>query len=112
MSGPINIVFQFLDGGVHDASVSEISVTQEICFNYSWLLNPVISGLDQNPTYTLEASHENVPSSFKPYDVQMLDAAIDQAFDDDHLAPVWFRINYNAQTNTIGTVEFPLILKK
>ena len=111
MSKPIQRIFQFGDGGTHDASVSEISTPIEICSNYSWLLNPVFDSLDQNPTWTLEVSHENVNSSFKPYDTPMIDAAIDQAFDDVHLAPTFLRINYDAKTNTTGTVKFPITLK-
>lgn len=108
----MNIDFIFSDGLSHDASLTEISGTKQICFSYGWLLNPLISGLDADPTYTLEVSDINDSDTFKPYTSAMLDALVTQAFEDDHLVMFWFRINYNAQANTTGTVSFTLSLKK
>ncbi len=109
MSAPITITFQFGDGTTHDASVSEASISQAICYKYGWSIAPIIAGLDQDPTYTIEVSNNNV--DFYPYDTPVVDADIAQPFDDVHLDWLYIRINYNAQTNTTGTVEFPLILK-
>ena len=89
MSQPITLTFQFSDGTSHDA--------------------PTVAGLDATPTYTIEVSNNNV--DFFPYDTPVVDALIGQAFDDTHLDWLYIRINYDAQTNTTGIVEFPLILK-
>lgn len=110
MSKPIKIEFEFSGGVLHDASVSEISVSQEMCFNSGWSLIPVFSSLDASPTWSLEVSNDNI--TFYPYDDLTDDAAIDQGFDDTHSSFLYWRINYNAQTNTTGTVSFDLILKK
>lgn len=110
MSGPLLILFQFADGNTHDASVSEISISQSICFQYGWLLTPISSGLNANPTYTLEVSNDDI--NFQAYDSRIKDAAIIQPFDDDHMNGLFFRIVYNAQTNTTGTVEFQISMKQ
>ena len=109
MSAPITLTFQFSDGTSHDASVTEASISQAICYKYGWSIAPVVSGLDQAPTYTIEVSINNI--DFYPYDSPVVDADILQPFDDVHLDWLYIRINYNALTNTTGTVEFPLILK-
>jgi len=109
MSAPITITFQFSDGTSHNASLTEASFSQAICYKYGWSIAPIVAGLDQAPTYTIEVSNNNI--DFFPYESRVEDAAIGQAFDDTHLDWLYIRINYNAQTNTTGTVEFPLILK-
>lgn len=109
MSRPHKIIFQFGDGADHDASVSEASASVEFCFVHNWSMIPEVSGLDQNPTWTLEVSNDNV--TWNPYDTLMQDAAIDQGFDDTHSNFLYYRINYNAQTNTTGTVKFIMVLK-
>ena len=110
MSEPIKIQFKFADGLVHNASVSEASEAVQICFNYTWLLVPKSDSLDQAPTYSFEISDDNI--TWQPYAPETLDAAINQPFDDTHFPPVFVRINYNAQTNTTGTVSFDLTLKR
>jgi hypothetical protein len=107
---PTKITFQFGDGGTHDASVTETSAVVQLCFQYGWLLIPVSSGLDAAPTWTLEVSTDGV--NFAPYDPLTEDAAIDQPFDDTHANAIYWRIAYDAQTNTTGTVEFTIGLKQ
>jgi len=109
MSNPIKLTFQFSDGTSHDASLTEASISQAICYKYGWSIAPIVAGLDATPTYTIEVSNNNI--DFFPYDTPVVDALIGQAFDDTHLDWLYVRINYDAQLNTIGTVEFPLILK-
>lgn len=109
MSSPIKIEFSFGDGTTHDASLTETSTSQEMCYDYSWSLVPEFSALDANPTWTLEVSNDNV--TFNPYDTLTQDTAITQGFDDTHSTFLYWRIAYNAQTNTTGTVSFTLILK-
>jgi hypothetical protein len=109
MSNPIKLTFQFSDGTSHDASLTEASISQAICYKYGWSIAPIVAGLDSTPTYTIQVSNNNV--DFFPYDLQTVDALIGQAFDDTHLDWLYVRINYDAQLNTTGTVEFPLILK-
>ena len=109
MSAPITITFQFGDGTTHDASVSEASISQAICYKYGWSIAPIIAGLDQAPEYTIEVSNNNI--DFYSYDSLTEGADIAQPFDDVHLDWLYIRINYDAKTNTTGTVEFPLILK-
>lgn len=106
---PITITFQFSDGTSHDASVSEASISQAICYKYGWSIAPISTGLNQSPTYTIEVSNNN--TDFYPYEDRVVDAAITQPFDDVHIDWLYVRINYDAKTNTTGTVEFPLILK-
>ncbi len=110
MINPKQYPFIFSDGENHDASVSEISEAIQICNNYSWLLVPVSTGLDQNPTYSFEVSTDNV--NWQPYEDVTEDAAINQPFDDTHLPATYIRINYNAQTNTTGSVSFGITLKQ
>ena len=112
MSKPLNYTFQFGDGGVHDASVSEKSEPLEFCEDYGWFINPISSGLDAAPTYTIEVSHEDVEASYVPYNATVLDASILQPFDSTHLVQTFIRINYNALANTTGTVSFPFLLKR
>ncbi len=107
---PRRLEFIFSDGVTHDASVSEVSEAIELCFDHSWSLVPEVSGLDANPTWTLEVSNDN--ATWNPYEAPTEDAAIDQGFDDHDSAFLYWRINYNAQTNTTGTVTFPIIIKK
>lgn len=109
MSAPITFKFSFVDGTTHDASVSETSASQQVCFQYGWLLTPIGSGLDANPTYTLEVSPDDV--NWQSYDSRTKDAAINQPFDDTHMNGLYFRIVYDKQTNTTGTVEFVLTMK-
>lgn len=110
MSKPIKIEFEFSGGVLHDASLTETSIAYEMCFNTGWSLIPVFSSLDADPTWTLEVSNDN--TTFYPYEDVNKDAAIDQGFCDTHTTFLYWRINYNADTNTTGTVSFQLILKK
>jgi len=110
MSANIEINFNFGDGTTHDASVSEISEPQLICHDYTWLLVPKSSGLDASPTYSFEVSDDNI--NWQEFQPETKDAAIDQPFQKSDLAGLYFRINYNAQTNTTGTVAFTLTGKK
>jgi hypothetical protein len=109
---PNKLNFTFSEGiGIpHDASVSEISLPIQICNNYSWLLVPKSTGLDAAPTYSFEVSDDLI--NWQPYETATLNAAINQPFDDTHMPGIWFRINYNALTNTTGTVEFDITLKQ
>lgn len=109
MSNPIKHTFKFADGGVHDASVTEASIGLPICFKYEWSIVPKGVGLDQAPVYTIEVSDDGV--TWFPYDTPVVDAAIDQPFDDNHLSWTNIRINYDKKTNTAGTVQFDLTLK-
>tara|TARA_R110000782_G_scaffold232884_2_gene319077 strand:- start:1579 stop:1911 length:333 start_codon:yes stop_codon:yes gene_type:complete len=109
MSKPVIITFEFIDGEVHDASVSEISTPVEICYNYNWSLSPNAIGLDAAPTYSIEVSNNNI--DWAAYETPTENAAIDQPFDDIHFAWLFVRINYNAVANTTGSVEFELVFK-
>lgn len=107
-----SILFNFTsDGTTHDASVSEISESQLVCFDHGWALSPEFDSLDGNPTYSIEVANVDTPSEFGAYDTPTLDAAIDQPFDDDHLLWQYIRINYKAVDNTTGTVKFEMNLK-
>jgi len=110
MSEPISIIFQFGDGGTHDASTSETSASQPVCYQHGWLLTPIGLTLDANPTYTLEVSNDG--TNWQAYDSRITNAAINQPFDDTHMNGLFFRIVYNAQTNTTGTVEFQIVMKQ
>lgn len=99
--------FVFGDGTTHDASVTETSASIEVCHsNNGWSLFPVSSGLDAAPTWTLEVSNDNV--NFAPYESSIVDTAITQPIEDDHRTFNYWRVAYNAQANTTGTVSFPI----
>jgi hypothetical protein len=106
---PITKIFQFGDGGVHDAGVSEVSEAIKICFNYAWLLVPISAGLNDAPVYSFEVSNDNI--NWQEFDPLTLNAAITQPFQKSILPGIWFRINYDAQANTTGTVSFNITLK-
>lgn len=106
MSKPIFINFEFGDGTVHDANVSEASASQSICFRHQWSIAPVVTGLNAVPAYTIEVSNDDV--NWAAYSSEADGADIDQPFDDDHFAWSYIRINYDAKTNTTGTVEFEI----
>lgn len=112
MSQPTQITFQFGDGGVHDASVSEISTEQPICFNYGWSIVPDAIGIGGGaaPKYTIKVAQKTGP--FQPYDDAVVDADVDQPFEDDHISWTRIRIDYDAKTNLNGTVKFILELKQ
>jgi len=107
---PQKLQFNFTDGLSHDASVSEASEPQLICGNYSWLLIPKSTGLDQSPTYSFEVSDDD-GATWQEFQPETKDAAIDQPFQKSDLPGVLFRINYNALTNTTGNVSFDITLK-
>jgi len=109
MGKPIDIIFKFGDGATHDASESEASQSQLVCFKYGWSLAPLVAGLDADPKYTIEVSNDD--TTWSPYDSRVDDVSVLQPFDDTHLNWKYVRINYNADTNTTGTVNFPLVLK-
>lgn len=99
------------DGKTHDASVTETSESLLVCFDHGWSLLPEVSGLDGSPTYSIEVANVDSPSQFSPYQIETLNAAIDQPFDDTHLVWNYVRIAYDAQDNTTGTVKFEIVLK-
>jgi hypothetical protein len=110
MIEPLKYTFTFSDGNTHNASISQTSNPLTFCFDYGWSLVPKPIGLDQNPVYTIEVSNDDL--TWQPYDNTVIDAAIDQPFDDTHLVWTKIRINYDAKTNTTGTIEFTLTLKR
>jgi len=112
MSNPKTITFLFGDGAVHDASVSEASISQLVCFQYGWSLAPLSAGLGggATPEYTIEVSNNDI--DFAPYSSETTAADIDQPFDDTHMVWKYVRINYDAKTNATGTVEFEMTLKQ
>ena len=103
------VIITFSDGASHDASVTEVSGSIEICHFRGWSLIPVSSGLDAAPTYTIEVSNDDI--NYAPYEDVVVDAAITQGFDDDHFQFSYVRINYDAQSNTTGTVSFTINFK-
>jgi len=108
MSKPIFINFEFGDGTVHDAGVSEVSQAYSICFRHIWSLIPISVGLGggATPAYSIEVSNDEV--NWAPYSSETDGAGIDQPFEDDHWGFSYVRINYDAKTNTNGTVEFEM----
>ena len=107
---PFIITFEFSDGTTHDAGVSEISLSQELCFNTGWSLTPISAGLDGSPTYTLEVSNDNI--NWFDYEDLAQNVAIENGLVDTHQAFVYARINYNASGNTTGTVQFTYTIKR
>jgi len=110
MSKPLKYKFTFGDGTAHDATVTEISQSWEVCFNYGWSLFVDQIGLtSSDATWTIEVSNDN--STFYNYKSNSVDIPIIDAYDDIHLSWTYMRINYDAKTETTGTVEFEITLK-
>lgn len=111
MSKPLKYTFNFTSDGItHDASVSEISESLLFCESYNWLLVPKSSGLDQSPIYSFEVSDDGI--NWQEFQPETKDVVITQSFQKSDLPGTYFRINYDAQTNTTGTVSFDITLKQ
>lgn len=111
MSQPKKYILQFGDGGSHDATVSEASASQQICNEYSWSIIPKQTGLtQQDPVWTIEVSNDD--SNWKTYKSNSSNIPIGDGYEDTHLAFQYIRVNYDAKTETTGTVEFELNLKQ
>jgi len=111
MSAPKTLTFEFSDGTTHDASISEASVSQSIDFQHGWSIAPISESLGggASPQYSIEVSNDN--SNFYSYDSLTNGADITSVFTDTQLNWLYVRINYDARTNSTGTVNFKLILK-
>jgi hypothetical protein len=111
MSKPKKYKFVFGDGTDHDATVSEISLAQEICQRYGWSIAVKQTALgNEGGGWTIEVSNDGI--NFYNYKVNAVGIAIIDAYDDEHLDWTYMRINYDAQTETAGTVEFEITLKQ
>jgi hypothetical protein len=111
MNGPTIRKFQFSDGELHDATLSETSQSLSNCFKYDWSLAPIQSGLTTTtPTYTIEVSNDN--TNWFEYNNLSTDVLIEDAVDDNHLAWIYIRIVYDAKTESTGTIEFELTQKQ
>jgi len=110
MSKPQKYKFVFTDGVSHDATVSEISLPQEICFPYEWSVFVNQVGLTtSDSTWTIEVSNDN--NTFYNYKTNSLNIPVIDAYDDTHFSWTYMRINYDSKTETSGTVEFEITLK-
>jgi hypothetical protein len=106
---PLIITFVFSDGTTHDASISEISNSQQICFRYGWSITPEVTFTGIEPNYTIEVSNNNV--DWSAYSIEVENADITQPFDDTHFNFLYVRINYVKGATTTGSVKFQMILK-
>ncbi len=103
--------FLFADGVSHDASVSETSSSLRYCYKNVWSLFPVAAGLTSGDSlYTIEVSNDDV--NWFEYNNLSTDVSIVDSVDDNHLAWVYIRVVYKAQTETTGTVEFSITSKQ
>ncbi len=103
--------FEFADGVTHDASVSAVSNSLRACYKYQWSLYPIYLGLTSlDGTYTIEVSNDNL--NWFDYNNLSTDVNIVDAVDDNHLAWIYIRVVYTANTETTGTVEFNLTTKQ
>ncbi len=110
MSKPIKYKFTFGDGTQHDATVSEVSVSQQICFPYEWSIFVDQVALTVNDSvWTIEVSNDN--NTFYNYKSNSANIPIIDAYDDTHMAWTYIRINYDSKTESSGTVEFEITLK-
>ena len=111
MNEPKRTKFIFADGTSHDATVSETSQSIRSCYKYEWSLAPIKTGLTNfSPTYTIEVSNDDL--NWFEYNNLSTGVNIVNAVDDNHLAWVYMRVVYNAQTETTGTIEFELTQKQ
>lgn len=106
---PIIITFEFSDGETHDASISEISISQQVCYRYGWSITPEVNFSGLEPAYTIEVSNNG--STWASYAEETENADVTQPFDDTHFNFLYVRINYVKGATTSGTVKFELILK-
>ncbi len=110
MSKPLKYKFEFTDGTAHDATISQVSESFQICFPYEWSVFVDQVGLTNSlGTWTIEVSNDD--NTFYNYKSNSVDIPIMDAYDDIHMSWTYMRINYNAQTETSGTVEFEITLK-
>lgn len=107
---PIEREFNFTDGTTHDATLSETSDTLESCFNYTWSLSPLISGITgTSPLYTIEVSNDGV--NWYEYNSNSTNLDVVNAVDDNHLAFTKMRIVHIGTGTTAGTVVYKFVQK-
>ena len=111
MNEPKKTKFEFTDGILHNASVSETSEAIQSCYKYEWAVAPIVAGLtSEKGEYTIQVSNDNI--NWFDYNNLSTDVSIEDAVDDNHLAWIWMRIVYDAKNETTGTVSFELTQKQ
>ncbi len=111
MSTPIKIYFQFSDGQVHDATLSETSIALEFCENYKWSVTPNAQGITgATPDYTIEVSNDGI--AWFEYNNDSTNVSVFDAVDDIHLAFTMMRIVHDGTGTSGGTVEYLFTSKR
>ena len=96
-----------------DASVSQCSEAQPLCFNYDWFLHVIKTGADGNPFMKIQVSNdlnwEWVDYTCSATDIELTQTA--QGYKDDSFTPNYFRICLEPNGTTTGTVSARINLK-
>ena len=110
MANPIEREFSFTDGTTHDATLSETSDELTSCYNYTWSISPLISGITgTSPIYTVEVSNDGI--NWYEYNSGSTNVDVIDAVDDNHLAFTKMRIVHIGTGTSGGTVTYKFVQK-
>ena len=101
-----------LDLGMLDASLTGCTTTQELCYNYDWFLTILKTGTDGDPIVTVEASNNGVnwvTYNCKANGVTLTDDYT--GFTDDSISSKYFRLCFEPNGTTTGTLTIDMNLK-
>jgi len=93
----------------YDGTLDFTTDSFEMCFNHYWSFSVTDNTVGGTPTYTIEASNDNV----QWYEYNLNSSLVDLAdgVDDNHFAWRYFRVVYVSNAVTSGDVTFYLSLK-
>ena len=98
-----------LDLGTVDIGTGGTTAAFEICFNYDWSIQPLVTGTPGNAKYTLEVSHNG--TNWDEYKSGSTLVDIDDSIQDVTLSWTWIRLVVVSGGASAGTVDFTMILK-
>ena len=98
-----------LDLGTIDIGTGGTSAAQEICFNYHWSIQPLVTGTSGTAKYTLEVSHNG--TNWDEYKDGSTLIDIDDSIQDVTLSWIWIRIVVVSGGPSAGTAQFSMELK-
>lgn len=107
---PKLLTFNFTDGTLHDATLSENSESIKLEYDYTWSIQPIPDTIvGTSPLYSIEVSNDD--TTWVDYDAASTDLDIVNSVDDDRLAFKYMRIAHDANGVTSGDVTYKILLK-
>jgi hypothetical protein len=86
---------------------------QGICHSKGWSFEMDQIGLtDESGTWTLEVTDNLALGNWKSYKSNSIDKPVVDGYDDDHFTWSFLRVVYKSNTETTGTVNPSIFLKK